>query len=134
LRGNAETFSKLIDQSPFGIYTVDSEFRIAQVSTGAQPAFRNVQSLIGRGFGEAIRIIWPETFASEVIDIFRHRYRSAEAGFDAHLQAGGPRHPHQACGRVADEGSTSEQRRLTKTVYLSGDRHSRHGADPARAR
>ncbi|MGH8589827.1 MAG: histidine kinase dimerization/phospho-acceptor domain-containing protein, partial [Gammaproteobacteria bacterium] len=78
LRRNAETFSKLVDQSPFGIYTVDSEFRIAQVSTAAQPAFRNVRPLIGRDFGEAIRIIWPEPFASEVIDIFRHTLETGE--------------------------------------------------------
>ncbi|MGH7347618.1 MAG: PAS domain-containing sensor histidine kinase, partial [Candidatus Rokuibacteriota bacterium] len=78
LRRNAEMFSKLVDQSPFGIYIVDSEFRIAQVSTGAQPAFRNVQPLIGRDFGEAIRIIWPEPFASEVIDIFRHTLETGE--------------------------------------------------------
>lgn len=78
LRRNAATFSKLIDQSPFGIYTVDSEFRIAQVSTGAQQAFRNVQPLIGRDFGEAMRIIWPEPFASEIIDIFRHTLETGE--------------------------------------------------------
>ncbi|MGH8480080.1 MAG: chemotaxis protein CheB [Gammaproteobacteria bacterium] len=78
LRRNAEMFSKLVDQSPFGIYIVDSEFRIAQVSTGAQPVFRNVQPLIGRHFGEAIRIIWPEPFASEVIDIFRHTLETGE--------------------------------------------------------
>ncbi|MGH8611031.1 MAG: hybrid sensor histidine kinase/response regulator, partial [Gammaproteobacteria bacterium] len=43
-----------------------------------QPAFRNVQPLIGRDFGEAIRIIWPEPFASEVIDIFRHTLETGE--------------------------------------------------------
>ncbi len=78
LRRNAETFSKLVDQSPFGIYIVDSDFRIAQVSAGAQPAFRNVRPLIGRDFGEAIRIIWSEPFAGEVIDIFRHTLETGE--------------------------------------------------------
>ena len=57
---------------------VDSEFRIAQVSSGAQPAFRNVKPLIGRDFGEAMRILWPEPFASEAIGIFRHTLQTGE--------------------------------------------------------
>ena len=57
---------------------VDSEFRIAQVSSGAQPAFRNVKPLIGRDFDEAMRILWPEPFASEAIGIFRHTLQTGE--------------------------------------------------------
>ena len=57
---------------------VDSEFRIAQVSSGAQPAFRSVKPLIGRDFCEAMRILWPEPFASEAIGIFRHTLQTGE--------------------------------------------------------
>ena len=78
LRRNAETFAKLVEQAPFGIYVLDASFRIQQVSAGAQPAFRNVRPLIGRDFSEALRIIWPEPLASRVIEIFRHTLQTGE--------------------------------------------------------
>jgi PAS domain S-box-containing protein len=78
LRRNAETFAALVEQSPLGIYTVDSQFRVRNVSAGAMPAFRNVQALIGRDFGEVMRILWPEPFASEAIRIFRHTLETGE--------------------------------------------------------
>jgi PAS domain-containing protein len=78
LRRNAEAFAALVEQSPLGIYTVDSQFRMRNVSAGAMPAFRNVQPLIGRDFGEVMRILWPESFASEAIRIFRHTLETGE--------------------------------------------------------
>jgi PAS domain S-box-containing protein len=78
LRRNAETFAALVEQSPLGIYTVDSRFRLRNVSAGARPAFRNVQPLIGRDFAEVMRIVWPEPFASEAISIFRHTLKTGE--------------------------------------------------------
>jgi len=54
LRRNAEALAALVDQSPLGIYTVDSQFRVRNVSAGAIPAFRNVQPLIGRDFGGVV--------------------------------------------------------------------------------
>ena len=56
LRRNAEAFAALVEQAPLGIYTVDSQFRVRNVSAGAMPAFRNVQPLIGRDFAEVMRI------------------------------------------------------------------------------
>lgn len=79
LRLNAETFSRLIVQSPFGVYAVDAEFRIAHVSSGARSVFANVQPLLGRDFGEAIRVIWPAPFAEEVLDIFRHTLATGDS-------------------------------------------------------
>jgi signal transduction histidine kinase len=78
LRRNAEAFAALVEQAPLGIYTVDSQFRVRNVSVGAMPAFRNVQPLIGRDFGEVMRILWPESFASEAIRIFRHTLQTGE--------------------------------------------------------
>ena len=75
----AEMSAKLVEQSPFGTYIVDAQFRIAHVSAGALPPFRNVRPLIGRDFAEAIRIIWPEPFASQVIAIFRHTLETGES-------------------------------------------------------
>ena len=78
LRRNAEAFAALVEQAPLGIYTVDSQFRIRNVSAGAMPAFRNVQQLIGRDFAEVMRILWPESFASEAIRIFQHTLKTGE--------------------------------------------------------
>ena len=78
LRRSAETFTALVEQSPLGIYTVDADFRIKDVSAGARAVFRNVQPLIGRDFAEAIRLIWIEPFASEAIRLFRHTLETGE--------------------------------------------------------
>jgi ABC-2 type transport system ATP-binding protein len=78
MHGNAEALAALVEQSPLGIYTVDSEFRVRNVSAGAMPAFRNVEPLIGRDFAEVMRILWPESFASEAIRIFRHTLATGE--------------------------------------------------------
>jgi PAS domain S-box-containing protein len=78
LRRNAEALAAIVERSPLGIYTVDSQFRIRNVSAGAMPAFRNVQPLIGRDFGEVMRILWHESFASEAVRIFRHTLETGE--------------------------------------------------------
>ena len=78
LRRTAEAFAVLVEQAPLGIYTVDSKFCIRNVSLGAMPAFRSVQPLIGRDFGDVMRILWPEPFASEAIKIFRHTLETGE--------------------------------------------------------
>ena len=73
-----DTFQKLVTRSPFGIYTVDENFRLAHVSDGAQPVFSNVRPLIGHDFAEALRTIWPEPFASEAISLFRNTLATGE--------------------------------------------------------
>jgi two-component system, chemotaxis family, CheB/CheR fusion protein len=78
LRRNAETFSRLVEQAPFGIYIVDSEFRLQQVNAGAQAVFGNVRPLIGHDLADAMRIVWPEPLASAIIDIFRHTLTTGE--------------------------------------------------------
>lgn len=65
------TLATVIEQSPLGIYLVDSQFKIAQVSLGAMPAFRNVQPVLGRDFEEVMHTLWPHEFADEAIRIFR---------------------------------------------------------------
>ncbi|MGJ4931790.1 PAS domain S-box protein [Bradyrhizobium sp. HKCCYLS2038] len=73
------TMRHLVDHSPFGIYMVDADFRLVQVSEGAQSVFRNVRPLIGRDFADVLRIVWPEPFASEAIERFRHTLATGEA-------------------------------------------------------
>ncbi len=78
LRAAHDSFRHLVELSPFGIYSVDADFRLVQVSAGAQKVFENVRPLLGRDFAEVLRIVWPEPFASEAIAIFRRVLESGE--------------------------------------------------------
>lgn len=75
-KGYAES---IISGSPFGLYVVDADFRIAQVNTDAlNGAFINVRPVIGRSFDEAVRILWPQDVAEKVIQIFRQTLETGE--------------------------------------------------------
>jgi PAS domain S-box-containing protein len=78
LRRSGDTFVQLVQNSPFGIYVVDVEFRLRLVSAGAQQVFSNVRPLIGRDFADVLRTIWAEPFASEAIERFRHTLETGE--------------------------------------------------------
>ena len=72
-------FNSLIENAPFGVYVVDAQFRLCQASAAARKAFASVQPFIGSDFGEAVRTIWPEPFAFEVLAHFRRTLDSGEA-------------------------------------------------------
>ena len=78
LRASRQTFRQLVEYSPFGVYAVDSDFRMAQVSEGAKNVFASFTPLIGRDFAEIVRILWPEPYATEIIGRFRHTLESGE--------------------------------------------------------
>ena len=78
LRAAHDTFRHLVEHSPFGIYAVDADFRLSQVSAGAQKVFEHVRPLLGRDFAEVLRVIWPEPFATDTIARFRHTLDSGE--------------------------------------------------------
>lgn len=88
-----DTFRHLVEQSPFGVYAVDADFRLVQVSAGAQKVFENVRPLLGRDFSDVLRQIWPEPFASEAIRLFRHT-----------LETGEPYHAPSTVERRRDSG------------------------------
>ncbi len=78
LARNAETFTNLVVSNPFGIYVVDAEFKLVQISQGAWPIFVGIDPLIGRDFEEILRTAWSEPFASEAIARFRHTLATGE--------------------------------------------------------
>ncbi len=78
LRASHDTFQYLIESSPFGVYVVNSNFRLIQVNAGARKVFANVPSFLNRDFSEVIRIVWTEPFATEVIALFRHTLNTGE--------------------------------------------------------
>lgn len=79
LRQNQEAFAKLVENAPYGVYVVDSQFRLVLTDPGSRTeAFRNVDPLDGRDFGEVMRILWPEPLASQIIATFRHTLATGE--------------------------------------------------------
>lgn len=74
-----DTFRQLVERSPFGVYVVDANFNLVQVSAGAQKVFENVRPLLGRDFAEVLRLIWPEPFAGEAIRLFRYTLETGES-------------------------------------------------------
>ena len=79
LKETEKTFLELIERAPFGIYVINSQFRIAQMNKGSQNgAFINVRPIIGRDFSEAMHILWPEPTASEILSHFRHTLETGE--------------------------------------------------------
>lgn len=78
LRAAHDMFQHLVQHSPFGIYAVDADFRLVEVSAGAQKVFETVRPLIGRDLGDVLRQLWPEPFASEAIGHFRHALETGE--------------------------------------------------------
>jgi PAS domain S-box-containing protein len=92
-RNSEITLHQLIENSPFGVYVVDADFRIAQVSAMAKSKFQNVSPLIGRDLAEALRCIWPEPFANDAIGRFCRT-----------LDTGEPYHSHASVERRRDTG------------------------------
>jgi PAS domain S-box-containing protein len=81
-----KTFVNLVEHAPFGIYIVDSNFCIWQISLGAVKAFANVQPVLGRDFAEVMRTIWPEKFAEDAISRFRHTLETGEPYHQSSLE------------------------------------------------
>jgi PAS domain S-box-containing protein len=71
LRRYRDGFSRLVQDDPFGMLVVDADFRLQQVSRGAEPRLTWAQPWRGRDFAEVLRILWPESVASEAIERFR---------------------------------------------------------------
>jgi PAS domain S-box-containing protein len=73
LRASEAAFRQLVDNSPFGIYVVDADFRVVQASVGARRF-----DLVDRDIGETLRSFWVEPFAAEAIGHFRHTLATGE--------------------------------------------------------
>lgn len=74
-----DIFLELINRCPFGIYVIDDALRIVAMNERSQDgAFRNVRPIIGRSFGEAMRILWPEDTARGIVSLFAHTLETGE--------------------------------------------------------
>ncbi|QDT04761.1 Aerobic respiration control sensor protein ArcB [Rubripirellula lacrimiformis] len=112
LRQSSETFRRLIDDSPQGLYVVDSEMRMRYASKGAREAFCNVEPLIGRSLNESLRVIWSAEVADEVTRQFHHTMETGEAYTS-------PTFVHQR----ADKDVTEAYDWSLERIVLPGDRY-----------
>ncbi|MDO9436872.1 PAS domain S-box protein [Hydrogenophaga sp.] len=79
MQRGAEMLDFIIQHSPSGFYIVDADFRISHVNAETQArAFRNVNPAIGRRLDDAMRVLWPEPLATELIGLFRHTLDTGE--------------------------------------------------------
>ena len=111
LRQSHDTYLSLIENNPFGVYLVDADFRMAQVSAGVQKVFGAIMPLIGRDFAEIVRISWQESVASEIIRRFRHTLETGEAY-----------HSKDTSGRRADRDADESYEWQIERVTIPGGR------------
>lgn len=78
LQAANQTMREIIEQSPFGIYGIDADFRMALVSQGAQKVFSNIHPLIGENLADVLRQLWPEPQAVDFIGRFQHTLTTGE--------------------------------------------------------
>lgn len=71
MTGSFESFIHLIKNAPFGIFIIDADFRLIEISECVKKRFNKIESLIGRNFTETLQTIWDEPFAVEVISHFQ---------------------------------------------------------------
>jgi PAS domain S-box-containing protein len=79
LRRNEQMLATMVEVAPFGVYFIDSEFRLQAINKGSEAVFSGIHPLLGRDFAEILRIIWTEPFATEAIERFRHTLRTGES-------------------------------------------------------
>jgi PAS domain S-box-containing protein len=110
LQQRTSQFETLLEQAPVGVYLIDSDFRIREVNPKARPVFGDIPDLIGRDFGEVIRILWPRALADEIIRIFRHT-----------LDTGEPHYEPERAERREDTGQMEYYEWLTSRIPLLND-------------
>lgn len=79
LRQNEKMLSTMIEAAPFGVYFIDSEFRLQAINKGSEAVFSGIHPLLGRDFAEILRLVWTEPFATEAIERFRHTLATGES-------------------------------------------------------
>ncbi len=74
-----DRFEAIFETSPFGIYVVDAQFRLRQVSRKALPVFGDIEGLIGRDFADVMHRVWPAESAQDIVSRFRHTLGTGES-------------------------------------------------------
>ena len=78
LRRRTEQFETLLNEAPLGVYLVDQDLRIRAINPPALRTFGHVRNPVGRDFDEVIHLLWPENYADEIVERFRHTLATGE--------------------------------------------------------
>jgi len=78
LETSQNTLVSVVKDAPFGVYLVDRDLTILEISRGAEKAFENVQPVIGRNLSDVLHTLWPAAFAEEALSRFRHTLDTGE--------------------------------------------------------
>ena len=102
-----KNLAELVERAPFGIYIVDSQFRIVHGNAASQAGvFRSVRPVIGRDLAETMRMLWPDTVA-----VLPSRLCAALIARRAMRRLGAPRHAVPGSGRP----SSARPRRMASS-------------------
>ena len=74
-----DAYLGIVENSPFGIYIVDAEFKLITISLGARKVFSAVKNPVGKDFAQVMAALWPEPFLSEALGRFRHTLATGES-------------------------------------------------------
>ncbi|HEY6924170.1 MAG TPA: PAS domain-containing protein, partial [Steroidobacteraceae bacterium] len=81
LRSRTAQFETLLNNAPLGVYLVDADFRLRELNPTAHRVFGGSPDLIGRDFAEVLQILWPKTYADEVVRLFRQTLETGQPYF-----------------------------------------------------
>ncbi len=75
----SKQFETLLNQAPLGVWLVDSKFRLREINPVARAKLTGVPDPIGRDFDEVAHILWPGSYADELVQHFRHTLETGES-------------------------------------------------------
>ena len=78
IRESNTRFESLFNAAPLAVYLVDSDMRIRQVNPKARPVFGDIEDLVGSDFTEVMHVLWPKSYADEIVERFRHTLETGE--------------------------------------------------------
>jgi signal transduction histidine kinase len=79
LRYRSEQLETLLEGAPLGIYLIGADFRIRAVNPVAQPTFGDIPGgVVGRDFDEVLHLIREQSYADDIVRIFRQTLATGE--------------------------------------------------------
>ena len=65
------------------VYVVDADLKIREVNPTARLVFGDIPDSLGSDFERVMRILWPRSYADELVRRFRHTLETGESYFTA---------------------------------------------------
>ncbi len=87
MKASHDRFAAIIDQSPVGIFLLDSDLRFQHVNATAQPFLGEIENPIGRTLSDVASTLWPPEVATTLSDLFRRTLETGVPHFDKHFAA-----------------------------------------------